>query len=161
MICLWCSRGSLVEQLALCSPFPPRALPRFPGTTVSSAIHGSMAVARRTRFASATHRRMRPPWASRVPLPIRFQACRALRPRQILRRSRHTPRLLVHSRFWTGSATAQSRLRGSILHSRCGLPVARDPIVRYDPRGSTSTGVDSGPTRFMPAVPWLKIKRVL
>jgi len=55
---------------------------------------------------------MRPPWASRVPLPIRFQACRALRPRRILGRSCHSPRLLVPSRSYTRSASAPYNVTG-------------------------------------------------
>ena len=98
-----------------CSALAPSLRGRCPASLVlraDSATHGSMAVARRPRFASATHHWMRPPWASRVPLPIRFPACRALRPRQILRRSRHNPRLLVPSRIGTRSASAPYNVTG-------------------------------------------------
>src|SRR6266581_8855070 len=103
--CLGCSRVSLVERAILLGRFPPRALPRLFGTAGRSATHGVMAVARRSCFASATHL-LRTPWASPVTPSILVPACRALRPRQGLQRSRLGPRLLLPSHLRTRSAPA-------------------------------------------------------
>src|SRR5881296_2769373 len=112
LVCLWCSHVSLARHASLLGPFPPRALPRLPGTTGRSATHRGVAFARHPGFAPATHP-LRPRWASRVPPLVPFPACCALRPRQILRRSRHHPRLLVPSRAARRSASARFLLRGS------------------------------------------------
>jgi hypothetical protein len=65
---------------------------------------------------------MRPPGISPVPLFVRLQACHALRPRRILQRSRHNPRLLLPSRYGRRSASAQlhlSRLNRFTLVAAC------------------------------------------
>src|SRR6266542_645422 len=124
LVCLGCSRVALAEQAVLRGPFPPRALPRLLGTTGHSATHRGIAVARPDRFVSATHHAVRPQWASPVPPSIRLPACSALRPRQILQRSRHSPRLLLPSRTGTRSASAPSLLRG------CPASLALGPVGR-------------------------------
>ena len=144
-VCLGCSRVALAEQAVLLGPFPLRALPRSFGTTGQSATHRRIAVARHPGFASATHR-VRPRWASPVAPCIRLSACPALRPRQILQRGRHNPRLLVPSRMRTRSASARFLLRGSIASLALG---PADRSVYASPCSLPRTAQDSIPAGWL------------
>jgi hypothetical protein len=87
-----------------------------------------MAVARNDLFASATHA-VRPRWAAVVSSKIRCPACPALRPRQRLQRSRHSPRLLVPSR--SGNTVGRCSIHLTRLNRFTYVRACRSLYLRF------------------------------